>query len=72
MKARPQLAREVSGKMAETHMTLNDLIAPGAIVHALAATSKKQALEELANVAAPLAGIDAMVNVQCLSQSLEK
>ena len=49
----------MSGKQTEPHMTLNDLIAPGAIVHALAATSKKQALEELAQVAAPLAGIDA-------------
>ena len=40
-------------------MNLSDLISPGAVVYSLSATSKKHALEELAHVAAPLAGIDA-------------
>ena len=39
-------------------MNLNDLIPPGAITSSLAATTKKQALEELAQVAAPQAATD--------------
>lgn len=38
---------------------LDDLILPGAIVPRLAATSKRQAIQALTDILAPLAGVDA-------------